>query len=270
MTTMEETITDAHMPAEMALRAEASAIRKSNRDFVSAFFLAVQAGSFIAFGAALFTHAIHDSTLGVGLTKLIGGMTFSLGLILVIIAGADLFTGDTLMVMGCFSRKIKVRHMLRSWGFVFLGNLVGSVVAVGAAAWLARSPGWMIIGNAFFAGLLTWLYALSPSVAWAMAVAFVFGPPFALRDIAQDTLLQATVDENMLGRIYASREMMRSISFIVAGLFFAWLSDHIPVRAVYGIGGALYVVTALYALQNRSIRLSTITAESYTSEGLHQ
>ena len=127
---MEETITDAHMPAEMALRAEASAIRKSNRDFVSAFFLAVQAGSFIAFGAALFTHAIHDSTLGVGLTKLIGGMTFSLGLILVIIAGADLFTGDTLMVMGCFSRKIKVRHMLRSWGFVFLGNLVGSLAIV--------------------------------------------------------------------------------------------------------------------------------------------
>jgi formate transporter len=127
---MTEEITDAYMPAEMARRAEASAIRKANPDFVSAFLLAVQAGSFIAFGAAFCTFAIHDSTLGVGLTKLIGGLTFSLGLILVIIAGADLFTGDTLMVMGCFSRKIKVRQMLRSWVFVFLGNLVGALAVV--------------------------------------------------------------------------------------------------------------------------------------------
>ncbi|MEN7974154.1 MAG: formate/nitrite transporter family protein, partial [Verrucomicrobiota bacterium] len=114
-------------PAEMAKRAEASAIRKANRDFISAFFLAVQAGSFIAFGAALFTSVIHDSALGLGLTKLIGGMTFSLGLILVIIAGADLFTGDTLMVMGCFSGAIKVSKMLRGWAFVFLGNLAGAL-----------------------------------------------------------------------------------------------------------------------------------------------
>ena len=118
------------MPAEMARHAEASAVRKANRDFVSAFFLAVQAGSFIAFGAAFFTFVIHDSTLDVGLIKLIGGMAFSLGLILVVIAGADLFTGDTLMVMGCFTGKIKVRQMLRSWLFVFLGNLVGALAIV--------------------------------------------------------------------------------------------------------------------------------------------
>lgn len=127
---MEHLITDAYMPTDMAKRAEASAIRKANRDFVSAFFLAVQAGSFIALGAALFTAVIHDSVLGVGLTKLIGGMTFSLGLVLVIIAGADLFTGDTLMVMGCYSGKIKVRQMLRSWAFVFLGNLAGALSIV--------------------------------------------------------------------------------------------------------------------------------------------
>jgi formate transporter len=127
---MKEAITDAFVPAEMAKRAEASAIRKGNRDFISAFFLAVQAGSFIAFGAAFFTFSIHDSMLGVGLTKLIGGVTFSLGLILVVIAGADLFTGDTLMVMACFSRKIKVRQMLRSWSVVLIGNLVGALAIV--------------------------------------------------------------------------------------------------------------------------------------------
>ena len=127
---MEDVITDAYVPADMAKRAEASAIRKANRDFVSSFFLAVQAGSFIAFAAAFFTFTVHDSTLGVGLTKLIGGVTFSLGLILVVIAGADLFTGDTLMVMACFSRKIKVRQMLRSWASVLLGNLIGALAIV--------------------------------------------------------------------------------------------------------------------------------------------
>jgi len=127
---MEPEITDSYMPAEMAKRAEASAIRKGNRRFIDAFFLAIQAGSFIAFGAAFFTMVTHDSSLGLGLTKLIGGLVFSLGLILVIIAGADLFTGDTLMIMACFSRKITWRQMLRSWGFVFLGNLAGSLVIV--------------------------------------------------------------------------------------------------------------------------------------------
>ena len=127
---MDDAITDAYVPADMAKRAEASAIRKANRDFISAFFLAVQAGSFIAFGAAFFTFAVHDSMLGVGLTKLIGGLTFSLGLILVVIAGADLFTGDTLMVMACYSRKIRVRQMLRSWLFVFFGNLAGALAIV--------------------------------------------------------------------------------------------------------------------------------------------
>ena len=100
---MNDNISDAYIPADMAKRAEASGIRKANRDLISAFFLAIQAGAFIAFGAALFTHVIHDSSFSVGLTMLIGGLAFSLGLILVIIAGADLFTGDTLMVMACFT-----------------------------------------------------------------------------------------------------------------------------------------------------------------------
>lgn len=118
---------DAYIPAAMAKRAEASALRKANRDIVSAFFLAVQAGSFIALGGAFYTTVITGSTMGFGLTKLAGGMAFSLGLILVIIAGADLFTGDTLVIMGCLSKKVKISRMLKGWVFVFLGNLAGSL-----------------------------------------------------------------------------------------------------------------------------------------------
>ena len=127
---MDDSNLDAYIPADMAKRAEAFAVRKANRDFLSALFLAIQAGAFIAFGAAFFTHVIHDSTLGIGLTRLLGGLAFSLGLILVIIAGADLFTGDTLMVMACYSRSIKVNQMLRSWLIVLVGNLIGALAIV--------------------------------------------------------------------------------------------------------------------------------------------
>ena len=72
---------DAYIPADMAKRAEASGVRKARRDFISAFFLAIQAGAFIAFGAALYTHVVHDSAMAVGMTKLIGGFAFSLGLV---------------------------------------------------------------------------------------------------------------------------------------------------------------------------------------------
>ncbi|UCD43015.1 MAG: formate/nitrite transporter family protein, partial [Chloroflexota bacterium] len=101
-----------------------------NRDFFSTFTLAVMAGTFIGLGAAFFTFVIHDSTLSIGLTKLIGGFVFSLGLILVIITGAELFTGNNLIVMAFISRKITLGQLSRNWTIVFIGNLVGALFLV--------------------------------------------------------------------------------------------------------------------------------------------
>ena len=75
---MEQYDMDAYDPAQMAVRVEKAGIAKSNRDFFSTFTLAMMAGLFIGLGAAFFTYVIHDSTLSVGLTKLIGGFVFSL------------------------------------------------------------------------------------------------------------------------------------------------------------------------------------------------
>ncbi len=127
---MEQFDIDAYVPAQMALRVEKAGISKGNKDFFSTFTLATMAGIFIALGAAFFTYVIHDSTLSVGLTKLIGGFVFSLGLILVIITGAELFTGNNLIVMAFISRKISLGQLLRNWGIVFVGNLVGSLIIV--------------------------------------------------------------------------------------------------------------------------------------------
>lgn len=127
---MEHDDFNAYVPAQMAARVESAGITKGNLDFFSTFTQAMMAGTFISFGAVFFTYVIHDSTLSTGLTKLIGGLVFSLGLILVIITGAELFTGNSLLVMAYISRKINLKQLLRNWALVFAGNLIGSMIIV--------------------------------------------------------------------------------------------------------------------------------------------
>jgi formate/nitrite transporter len=127
---MKDVEINAYSPAQMAARVEKAGITKGNLDILSTFTLAVLAGAFIAFGAALFTFVIHDSTLSAGLTKLIGGLVFCLGLVLVIVAGAELFTGNNLIVMAYVSGKVALNQLLRNWSIVFLGNLVGSLAVL--------------------------------------------------------------------------------------------------------------------------------------------
>ena len=134
---MESFEIDAYAPAQMAARVEKAGIIKGNLDVISTFTLAVMAGAFIAFGAVLYTYVIHDSQLSIGLTKLVGGLVFCLGLILVIVAGAELFTGNSLIVMAYVSRKVTLEQLLRNWVIVFIGNLVGSLAIV-LLIWLSR------------------------------------------------------------------------------------------------------------------------------------
>jgi formate transporter len=118
---------DAFPPPDMAERAENVGVKKANLDFWSMFTLAVLAGSFIGLGAEFCTLVITDSGLGFGLNKLLGGFVFSLGLILVVIAGAELFTGNNLIVMAWVSGKLTLGQLMRNWVIVYFGNLVGSL-----------------------------------------------------------------------------------------------------------------------------------------------
>jgi formate/nitrite transporter len=120
---------DALLPAEMALRAEAIGVEKTRRDALSLFVLAILAGAFIGLGAMFATTVMADSigVLPFGLKRLLAGLVFCLGLILVILGGAELFTGNTLMVMAWAARKVRLREMLRAWTIVYLGNFVGAI-----------------------------------------------------------------------------------------------------------------------------------------------
>ena len=124
---------DARLPPEMALKAEQAGAAKAGRDALSLLVLSILAGAFIAFGAIFMTVVMTGSAgaLPFGVARLLGGLVFSLGLILVVIGGAELFTGDNLMVMAWANRVIKTRALLRAWVIVYFGNLIGAIGTAG-------------------------------------------------------------------------------------------------------------------------------------------
>ena len=120
---------DALLPAEIAAKAEDVGARKARLDAPPLMALAVLAGAFIALGAMFATTVLAgaDGAMPFGMSRLVAGMVFSLGLILVVVGGAELFTGNALMVMAFAARKITLGEMLRAWGIVYVGNFVGAL-----------------------------------------------------------------------------------------------------------------------------------------------
>jgi formate/nitrite transporter len=120
---------DSLLPTEMAQKAEDVGLNKANLDFWTLFALSVLAGAFIGLGAIFATTvSTGGGDLPYGVNRLLTGLTFCLGLILVIVGGAELFTGNTLIIMGFMSGKVPFIKLLRNWGIVYLGNLVGSIL----------------------------------------------------------------------------------------------------------------------------------------------
>ncbi len=118
---------DALLPADMASRAEEIGVKKANLDVASMFVLAVLAGAFIALGAIFATTVLAGgAALPWGVGRLLAGTVFSLGLILVLVGGAELFTGNNLIVMAWASGRVTSGVLLKNWLVVYVGNFVGS------------------------------------------------------------------------------------------------------------------------------------------------
>lgn len=122
-------IFDELLPQDMANKAQEIGIKKAHMDFLGTFSLSVLAGAFIALGCIFFTVSQTSGGIPIhwGLLRVIGGLTFSLGLILVIVGGAELFTGNNLIVMAWAGRHLSTMRLLRNWVIVYLGNMIGAV-----------------------------------------------------------------------------------------------------------------------------------------------
>jgi formate transporter len=133
---------DAILPPGMAAKAEDLGVKKANLNAANMFALAILAGAFISMGAIFATTvaagsmpikdpggAVAFSTgLPYGVIRLLMGLVFSIGLILVVVGGAELFTGNTLIIMAFASRKVTFAQLMRNWTIVYIGNFVGSIL----------------------------------------------------------------------------------------------------------------------------------------------
>jgi formate transporter len=180
---------DAYPPQEIALKIERLGVAKARAETLTLLVLAVLGGAFISLGALLFTVVVTGSGLGFGPRRLLGGASFSLGLILVVVAGAELFTGKNLIAMAWASRLLGTKEILRNWMLGYAGNVVGCLStvllvvwadiaglgdgAVGAmAARIARTKADLPLAEAFARGILgsalvclaVWLVAGARSV----------------------------------------------------------------------------------------------------------
>lgn len=128
-------LSDAYPPQEIARKVERLGVAKAHADTLTLLVLAVLAGAFISLGALLFTVVVTGSGLGFGPIRLLGGVSFCLGLILVVVAGAELFTGNNLIAMAWASRLIGTREVLRNWLLAYTGNVVGCLGMVLLVVW---------------------------------------------------------------------------------------------------------------------------------------
>ena len=184
---------DPYKPAEIVRLVESAGAAKARLPLVPMLTLAVLAGAFIALGGAAYTMTMTGVDPGFGPARLLGGVVFSLGLILVVVGGAELFTGNALMVMAAVDRLITPGALFRNWAVVYVGNFAGATgLAVlvflsgildgamgGTAAAIAEGKAGLGLIEAFARGILC--NALVCLAVWlAMAARTVTGKILAI------------------------------------------------------------------------------------------
>lgn len=136
---------DAYAPKEIAERVQSVGVAKARLPLLTQSTLGIMAGGFIGLGALYFTVVASDAGLSFAASRLLGGLAFSLGLILVVVAGAELFTGNNLQVMAWAGRRITTVELLRNWIIIYLANFVGALGLVLLVLW---SQHWRMNGDA--------------------------------------------------------------------------------------------------------------------------
>ncbi len=157
---------DAYAPQDIAGRVCDIGVAKARLPLLTLALLGVLAGAFIGLGSLMFTLVASDASLGFAAQRFGGGLVFSLGLVLVIVAGAELFTGNSLIVMAWASRRVSTPELLRNWGVACAANLVGAA----GLALLVHWSGVMQALNQGAAGQAVWkIAAAKAALPWAEA-----------------------------------------------------------------------------------------------------
>ncbi|MCK4544680.1 formate/nitrite transporter family protein [candidate division WOR-3 bacterium] len=252
-------------------------VKKTNGDPSKIFILAILAGAFIAFGAELMTVTVQGvgSSMGFGMAKFMGGAAFSVGLMLVVIAGAELFTGNNLMIISVLDGKVSFSKVLGKWGLVYLGNFVGSLILVGimygSGLWKMNGGGVGVTAlniavakvnipfwEAFFRGVgCNWLVCLA--VWMSLSSRNVVGKIFAI--FFPIMAFVASGFEHSIANMYfiplgillkgqnAISNQVSNLSSLNWGSFI--IANEIPVTLGNIVGGAFFVTTLYWFIYLR-------------------
>ncbi len=260
-------------PKEIAEATVNGGVKKANLSSTQMILLGVFAGMFIGFGAHADITVIQTMwKIDVGLAKFMGAAVFPVGLMLVLMAGAELFTGNNLMTLAYMNNKITLNKMLKNWGFVYLGNFIGSILL----AWVLSKSG---------------LYGSEPMIVKAQAIAsgklsLPFGQAI-IRGILCNIIVVlavwfATASKDVTGKIFAAwfpimmfvlsgfEHSIANMFFIPIGKFVGldvswaqiWMNNLIPVTIGNIIGGAIIVPVvyhlcyAKYLSEDKEVKVS--------------
>ncbi|MBR0670576.1 formate transporter FocA [Roseomonas soli] len=237
---------EGRLPPEIAAKAEADGAAKAGQDSITLLTLGVLGGAFIAFGAIFSNIALTgaEGALPFGLARVVAGLVFALGLALVLLGGAQIFTGDVLMVMAWASGRLGLLRVLRAWALVWLGNLAG---AVGTAVLV------ILAEHHLFGGGQVGLTALRTAETKA---ALPFGRAFLL-GVLCNTLVCMAVWLSLSSRLPAHRLLVVVLpiaAFVAAGfehavanMYFIPFGLLIKATAAEGFWQAIRVDPALFA-----------------------
>ena len=263
---------DAYAPAEVAQRVQTVGVAKARMATLPLLMLGVLAGAFIGLGALFFTLVKSDATLGFASSAVLGGLVFSLGLLLVVVAGAELFTGNNLLAMAWADGQISSLDVLRNWALVCLANFVGAAGlallvfasghthlnggAVGqAVVKIALAKQELSVGQAFFRGLLC--NVLVCMAVW-MAMAGRSVTDKAVAIVPPVTAFVAAGFEHSIANMYLMplAMLVQQASPLAAGsapvTWLGMLGNLGPVIAGNLVGGSVLVGLAYHVIYRRS------------------
>lgn len=225
---------DAYAPAEVARRVEQVGVAKARLGFLRLGLLAVLAGAFIGLGAMFYVLVRSDAGLSFATGQVLGGVVFALGLLLVVVAGAELFTGNNLLVMAWADGQVTTREVLRNWCVACMGNALG---AIGMAVLVWGSGHALVNGGAIGATVVKIALA-KQSLPWTEAL---------LRGVLCNVLVCLAVWMAMAGRSVVDKAVavvFPVCAFVAAGfehsianmylMPLAWLLQHDPATSLGG------------------------------------
>lgn len=263
---MEEQSFDAYKPAKMAELVKSIGVNKAVLPAIPTIMLGLMAGAFIAFGAMFYTLVMTNHDMGLGPARLLGGIAFSLGLILVVVGGAELFTGNNFIVMAWAERKVTTAQLLRNWCIVYIANFIG---AVGTAILMFWSGALTLGDNAFAETALSIavykiniepLQAFVRGILCNALVCLAVWLCFAARDVASKIL--AIVFPISAFVALGFEHCIANMYFIPLGMLISngeigiteFLNNIIPVTAGNIIGGSLFVAFVYWVVYLRKYK----------------